>query len=139
MRISTGIALGSTMIKPLAGRHLNEDRSAGCAWGMVSMATPNEADRLINEGMDIKIMLPCGCKGNIIGSGLCLVNRPDGTDTLTMGIVHLFNDHVMTKKDWTMERLIDWVRTVEPADPEEDAHAANPQTVPRRDEVLSLR
>jgi len=40
-------------------------------------------------------------------------------------IVHLFNYHVMTKKDWTMDQLIDWVRSVEPPDPEEDAPKVN--------------
>ena len=43
-------------------------------------------------------------------------------DTVTLGSIsiHLFNDHVMTKKEWTMDQLIDWVATVEPPDPEEE-------------------
>lgn len=41
------------------------------------------------------------------------------THTLSDWIVHVFNYHVMTVKDWTLDRLVQWVASVEPAEPEE--------------------
>jgi hypothetical protein len=32
-------------------------------------------------------------------------------------ITHLFDWHVMVKKNWTLERLVAWVETVEPKEP----------------------
>jgi len=34
-------------------------------------------------------------------------------------IAHLFDEHVMRKKDWTLDQLVAWVQTWEPAAPPE--------------------
>lgn len=41
------------------------------------------------------------------------------TFSLSEWIVHVFNYHVMAVKDWTLDRLVQWVASVEPAEPEE--------------------
>jgi hypothetical protein len=120
MKLSDAILLGSTMIKPLAGKHLSPDGDEGCAWGMVDMATGGRAFRdLLVMAANFLAELPCGCTDEwIIGSGMN-VQRRESMNNLSAIIVHLFNYHVMTRKDWTLERLVDWVRSVEPAEPEE--------------------
>jgi hypothetical protein len=35
-------------------------------------------------------------------------------------IAHLFDNHIMVRKDWTLERLVRWVETVEPTGVEPD-------------------
>jgi len=65
----------------------------------------------------------------VIGGGLIL-QLAERMTNLSMVVVHLFNDHVMTRKDWTLDQLIDWVRSVEPADPEEKASEAAVSNVP---------
>lgn len=118
MKISTAMNLGSSMIFPIAGQHLNVDRTGGCAWGMVNVAAPGEYENMLNmRAHRVYLRLPCGCKGNIMGAGMKSIYYPDGKLNLTYAIVHLFNDHVMTRKDWSMEKLIDWVASVEPPDP----------------------
>jgi hypothetical protein len=48
-------------------------------------------------------------------------------------IAHLFDYHVMEKKNWTLDQLVDWVREVEPNEP------ARPEPAPRRLEVVWRR
>jgi hypothetical protein len=43
-------------------------------------------------------------------------------------IIHLWDYHVDLRGDWTIEKLADWVRSVEPADPAETA--AEPASAP---------
>jgi hypothetical protein len=31
-------------------------------------------------------------------------------------IAHIFDHHIMEKKNWTLDQLVEWVKTVEPAD-----------------------
>ncbi len=136
MRISEAIALGRTLIQPLAGVHLTGDQTQGCAWGMVQMAAGRDNMQALHIASNrIFLTLPCGCTGNIIKGGMTL-GRSTGREALDIAIVHLFNDHVMTKKDWSMEKLIDWLATVEPADPEEVQ--AEPVKEVVTDEVYSL-
>jgi hypothetical protein len=117
MKISTAMALGRTMILPHVGIHLNGQRTHGCAWGMVNMAAPAVFDNLFGMSRSVIVYVPCECKmGHMGGMVWAQVNR---RNNLCLAIVHLFNDHVMTRKDWTMDQLIDWVASVEPPDPEE--------------------
>ena len=135
MRISTYMALGRTMIKPLAGVHLHpylgaymeglDKATDGCAWGMVNVAAGNEKWNEINLfTRRLIVALPCGCMGLIVGGGMQKFES-NGRESLSGAVVHLFNHHVMTIKDWTMDQLIDWLRSVEPADPEEDSNATS--------------
>jgi len=121
------MALGSTMIRWLAGVRHNDDMRSGCALGMVEMATPNAADMFHRAKVELEnLRMPCDCNCNVQIMGSACVNTfysPVGEEFCQI-VVHLFNYHVMTAKDWSMERLIDWVRSVELADPEEDSNAA---------------
>lgn len=53
--------------------------------------------------------LPCGCSR----TGIYAVS-----DNVCCAIAHVFNEHIYGKQDWTLDQLIDWVRSVEPAEPE---------------------
>jgi len=129
MRISDAIALGRTMIKPLAGVHISADKTHGCAWGMVWKSAGSAYDEMHVRAAYFRTTLSFKCVGLVIGSGMTL-GLTERMNTLSMAIVHLFNDHVMTRKDWTLDQLIDWVRSVEPVDPEEKASEASVSNVP---------
>jgi hypothetical protein len=121
MRISEAMNLGRSMLKPRAGYHWDQQRNEGCAWGMVNIAAPGKYHYMNQSATAMQVPLPCGCKGLVMGSGCHYYDYENGISTLSLAIVHLFNYHVMTANDWTMDQLIDWLRSVEPADPEEDA------------------
>jgi hypothetical protein len=55
-----------------------------------------------------------------MGTNCWMCHRASMT-ALRSVIVHLFNYHVVTAKDWTIERLADWVRSIEPPEPNEVA------------------
>jgi hypothetical protein len=119
MKISTAMAIGRKMIQPVAGYHLTEDAKMGCALGMVNVAVGHAAFHSFDmqERMRRMVATPCECMGPSMGGG-CTINLdlcgPGTPLPLQQGIVHLFNFHVMTVRDWTMDRLIDWVDMVEP-------------------------
>lgn len=119
MKISTAMALGRTMIRSLAGQHLTYDQSSGCAWGMVNVAAPTAYQEMFERTRMLEVKPPCECTGLVVGGGMRLISDCE-IEFFGNAIVHLFNDHVMTKKDWTMDQLIDWVASVEPPDPEEE-------------------
>ncbi len=118
MRYSTALGLGSVILKWVAGT-TNDGHGGGCALGMIY-----KGGKTATELGQLSAQLPCDCDLSrpIMGSG-CGPAWYHGICTLDHAIIHLFNYHVMTKKDWSMEKLIDWVRSVEPADPKEDANA----------------
>jgi SRSO17 transposase len=117
MKISEAMLLGSTMIQPVAGVHLDTFNSAGCAMGMVNIAAPSLWKELGHRCRITQVKTPCDCTVGFISR---MQRGPVyRANNLMMTIVHLFNDHVMTKKDWTLDRLIEWVASVEPADPGE--------------------
>ncbi len=108
MRLSEAILLGRvTMHKTFPG-HLD-----GCALGMAANARGILRDYLtistewpwLNE----RRRPPCGCN----------LSANEGTFlTTTRCITHLFDSHVVRNFSWTFEQLVDWVRSVEPAEPE---------------------
>lgn len=130
MKMSLAMALGRTMIKALAGTRSNGD-GYGCALGMAEAAISKTDTWSASEHVWPWILspvgpLPCGCTGRVMGSG-CNYESYDGSPVVSVkSIVHLFNYHVMTKKDWTLDQLIDWIASVEPADPEEVVVAPEP-------------
>ena len=130
MKISTAMALGRTMIMPLAGVHLSTDQKMGCALGMVQIAAPSLWQDTFMRARRTFVTTPCTCEmGHGGGMAWCPILR---ANFLNETIIHLFNDHVMTRKDWTMDQLIDWVASVEPRDPEEAVteHATTQEAVP---------
>ena len=120
MKLSEAILLGSTVLTPKAGgQHFPESQS-GCALGMAAIARGcsfrtvknfDERDRrtLGTEGVWgdwvlEKVVRPCDCWRFWIRREMRIKDI----------ITHLFDWHVMIKKNWTLERLVEWVETVEP-------------------------
>jgi hypothetical protein len=139
MKLSDAILLGSTLLAPQAGRQYSAENQSGCALGMAALARgctfhtvhavpPQERRTLGVEGVWgtwtlALIRRPCKCF-------FLLVPRKLRVKEI---IAHLFDYHVVRKKDWTLEQLVDWVRTVEPVEP------AKPRPEPARLEIVWRR
>lgn len=120
MRLSEAIVLGSTVLTPRAGSFVSPGREGGCALGMAAFvvgctfAPPirqiRAKDRRTLNSEDIwgawilsVVMRPCECSAQLP----CEMRIKDI-------IAHLFDDHVMEKKDWTLDQLAAWVDAWEP-------------------------
>lgn len=89
-----------------------EDRTpTGCAIGMAYVGAG------IPKGVHIcerwnwltePIIYPCECFGTF-----------ELSRALTI-IAHLFDHHFFERQDWTLEQLVDWVRSVEPPEPDQE-------------------
>jgi hypothetical protein len=123
MKLSDAILLGSTVVTPRAGDQYFEEQNAGCALGMAAIARgctfgparspiANEDRRTLGtEGVWGEWVLqvverPCDCWRFRVPREMRIKDI----------IVHIFDRHVMQKKNWTLERLVAWIKTVEPAD-----------------------
>jgi hypothetical protein len=88
-------------------------------------AGPEQYGSMLQRSREHRVELPCGCVPR--GEDTVLMmnggqwTRTSSVQPLAFAIVHLFNYHVMTVRDWTLQRLIDWVGSVEPPDPYEIA------------------
>src|SRR5579859_2927384 len=111
MKLSEAIALGRVMCTAAPGNQ-DDGRGGGCALGMAARAMGKtyefHPDRKLNfltagncEEIGLPVTYPCKCK------------HP-GFSTLGWAVAHLFNEHVFGKCDWTLDQLIDWVKSVEP-------------------------
>lgn len=122
MKASEALMLGSTLLKPMSGV-TNDGNGNGCAIGMIAaamgktylvhMSPPADLDRTI-EGlekilvlpwMSKQVVFPCGCphRADVIGA-----------------LIHVFDIHVCQgHSGWTLERLADWLKTIEPQEQEE--------------------
>jgi hypothetical protein len=122
MRLSEAILLGSTVVAPKPGRQYFSESESGCALGMAAIARgceyrPNrqavpEQDRrtLGTEGVWGQWVM-----GEVVRPCDCWRFRVPREMRIKDVIAHIFDYHVMTKKNWTLERLAAWVKTVEPA------------------------
>lgn len=122
MKLSEAILLGSTVLAPQAGQQYSSETKAGCALGMAAIANGctfrpttqfNEYDRrtLGVEGVWgswvlARVRRPCHCWRLLVPREMRIKDV----------IAHLFDYHVMVKKNWTLEQLVEWVKTVEPKD-----------------------
>lgn len=120
MRLSEKIALGSLMLRPVPGI-LNDGHGGGCAFGMAKAADSAYVDKAwLTEIHEDVLPCDCGKDKSLVMGGMCtLLPRSWSARDYTNAIVHIFNYHVATKKDWTIDQLCDWVRSVEPDEPEE--------------------
>lgn len=105
MRLSDAIAMGRLLVKP----SLICDENHGCVLHMGLRAISSTA-RFSAAFMEWRWLLnpveaPCQCE------------RQQGSAQLE--IIHLFDRHVMLQGDWTLEQLIDYVRSIEPSEPDE--------------------
>ena len=128
---------GSTLLIPERHHLISKDGESGCALGMAGKACglrmrtlscrilgiriPSQDDytsierrwpwlmRVFNE------TLPCGCEPE------------EDSDDFEDAIVHIFDEHVcMNDEHWTLEQLVDWVRSVEPAEEEQPSKEQAP-------------
>jgi hypothetical protein len=138
MKLSEAILLGSTVVTPKAGSVRFSRENAGCALGMAAIATgctfveplrqiPVKDLRTVNveeifgPWLLWHVVRPCDCRTPIITlRGLrleqvtaYLSDRRSPALPHEMRIkdiiAHLFDHHVMVKKNWTLDQLAAWV------------------------------
>lgn len=125
MRLSDAIATGRMLLTPTLGvRELN---GGGCAIGMAEVALGIEKTNKRLENVYPWLSntiedLPCGSDHFYIHENPYLacfnpVTKPQ-VQSYSCAIAHIFNVHVMRDKTWNLDQLIDWVRSVEPAEKE---------------------
>jgi hypothetical protein len=120
MKLSEAIILGSTVLTSKAGGQHFSNQS-GCALGMAAVARgcefgpaqgPVDARSRRTLGTEDVwgnwvtriVMRPCDCWRFRVPREMPIKDI----------IAHLFDYHVMSKKNWTLERLATWVKTFEP-------------------------
>ena len=145
MKLSEAILLGSTILTPKAGgQHFAEDQS-GCALGMAAIArgcTFRPATYPVSE-RDRRALGTEAVWGNWV---LNLAPRPCDCwrfwipremrikDTIT----HIFDYHIMRKRNWTLDQLVAWVQTVEPED-YSPARSIDPAVLEQISHLLAAR
>ena len=127
MKLSEAILLGSSMLVPRAGGQHFAETQEGCALGMAAVARgctfgparrPVQASERRTLGVEgvwgdwvLKLEArPCDCWRIRVPRKMRIKDI----------IAHLFDYHIMEKKNWTLERLVSWVKTVEPTEVEPD-------------------
>lgn len=138
MKLSEAMMIGSVMIKWVAGTRDNEE-GGGCALGMADKAVGRNCSTLYAWSIKPNhYLLPCDCKGDELLLGNCMNGfaKPHIESTAQGVITHLFNYHVMTKGDWTLERLVDWVHSIEPVETIEDQPEAEAEEAVNAKETI---
>lgn len=121
MRLSEAILLGSTMLAPRAGGQHFSETQQGCALGMAAVARGCTFHRVIRPVDDTE-RRTLGVEGVWGDWVLKKVERPCECWRIWIRrkmrvkdiIAHLFDYHIMDKRNWTLEQLVAWVETVEP-------------------------
>ena len=121
MKLSEAILLGSSMLTPRAGGQHFAETQEGCALGMAAVARGCKF-YAITKPFDERDRRTLGAEGAWGEWVLAEVERPCHCWRIWMRrkmrvkdiIAHLFDYHIMNKKNWTLERLVAWVQTVEP-------------------------
>ena len=123
MKLSEAILLGSTVVAPRAGGQHFQEMQQGCALGMAAVAR-GCTFRTVMRPIDDPERRTLGVEG-VWGTWVLLpVERPCECWRIWIRrrmrikdvIAHLFDYHVMDKKNWTLGQLVAWVETVEPKD-----------------------
>jgi hypothetical protein len=121
MKLSEAILLGSTMLAAKPGRQYFFEKKAGCALGMAGVASGCRfhrvtgpvakkerrtlgAERVWGKWLLLVVMRPCECWNLRVPREMRIKDI----------IAHLFDIHVMKKKNWTLSQLVAWVQTWEP-------------------------
>jgi len=121
MKLSEAILLGSTVVAAQPGGQYFEETKSGCALGMAAIANgcrfrpvtrpvkENDRRTLGVEGVWGQwvlrvVMRPCECWELRVPPAMRIKDI----------IAHLFDFHVMKKKNWTLDQLAAWVDTWEP-------------------------
>jgi hypothetical protein len=125
MKLSEAILLGSTVLAPRAGGQHFSETQQGCALGMAAVAR-GSTFHPVRGPVDLTERRTLGVEGVWGDWVLRQVERPCDCWPILMRrkmrvkdiIAHLFDYHIMKRKNWTLERLVRWVETVEPKDVE---------------------
>jgi hypothetical protein len=100
-----------------AGGTYFTDKQAGCAleWRPSRGDAASAAPR-IERTADARHGTSLGRLGvrTVTGPCTCWRFRAPREIRIKDTIAHIFDYHIMKKKDWTLDRLADWVETVEP-------------------------
>ena len=121
MKLSEAILLGSTVLAPKAGGQHFSETQQGCALGMAAVAR-GCTFHTVTRPVDDRDRRTLGAEGVWGDWVLEQVERPCDCWRIWIRrrmrikdiIAHLFDYHIMDKKNWTLERLVAWVETVEP-------------------------
>ena len=160
MRLSEAILLGSTVLTPKAGALRFSGQNAGCALGMAVIAsggTFRRSNRQFPMGerrtLNVEeiwgawllrlVARPCDCRVPLTLNRLRLQEitaymRHPRSAVLPREmrikdiVAHLFDYHVMEKRDWTLDRLTTWLQPLEPSEPAEIS-SIDRTTAPERD------
>jgi hypothetical protein len=122
VKLSDAILLGSTVLTSRAGAQYYKEQDAGCALGMAAIAGgctfgPPRAvakqerrtlgtERVWGQWVLQVVERPCDCWRF----------RAPREMRIKDIIAHIFDRHIMQKRNWTLERLVAWIKTVEPAE-----------------------
>ena len=123
MKLSEAILLGSTVVTSQAGQLNFSETGSGCALGIAAAANGctfgpasrpiAEKDRRTLNSEDIWgnwllrfVMRPCGCWDFQVPREMRIKDV----------IAHLFDHHIMERKNWTLDQLVAWVEMWEPKD-----------------------
>jgi len=148
MKLSEAILLGSTMLAAKPGGQYFSETKSGCALGMAAIARGcsfHGVTRPINEN-ERRTLGAEGVWGpwvlNVVRRPCaCWVLRAPRKMRIKDIIAHLFDFHVMNKKNWTLDQLVAWVRTWEPKEisPMPLANALRPGKVISREPRVDRR
>jgi len=120
MKLSNAIATGRVLLRARAGIFVAGN--SGCALGMAYKAIGLARDKITGYTMD-DCYRAWPWTMQIVTKPLC--DCAIGDHNIGQAITHLFDTHVMNPaewptewkvKAWTLDQLIDWVRSVEPAE-----------------------
>jgi len=121
MKLSEAILLGSTVLAAKPGSQYSSEMGAGCALGMAAIAS-GCSFRPVNRPVADRDRRTLGAEGVWGEWVLRVVMRPCECWALRVPremrikdiIAHLFDFHVVGKKNWTLEQLVVWVQSWEP-------------------------
>jgi hypothetical protein len=148
MRLSEAILLGSTVLAPKAGGQHFSETQQGCALGMAAVAR-GCTFRTVIRPIDDRERRTLGVEG--VWGDWVLESEERPCDCWRIWIrrkmpikgviAHLFDYHIMDKRNWTLEQLVAWVKTVEPQEvqPEDGPSLVIQQRESRSFEFQSLR
>jgi len=122
MQLSDAMLLGSTQVKLIPGVLVNKDFSAACGIGAAAIAVGASWEDA-SVDMLAKDSRTTGSEyiwGWLLHSEKfpcqCFSHRSSQSDIAKFVISHIFDMHVFSRSDWTLEQLIAWIKTVEPAE-----------------------
>jgi len=131
MKLSEAILLGSTIMAPRAGGQHFSETQQGCALGMAAVAR-GCTFRTVSRPVDDRERRTLGVEG--VWGDWVLEQRERPCDCWRIWIrrkmrikdiiAHLFDYHIMDKRNWTLEQLVAWVETVEPKEVRTERGAA---------------